>query len=436
MPRLSPLLTGAVAAVLLAGPFGVAAAEAPLPIRRERFLASPGPGQAILAASFYSRPTGLELFSIHQTMSRSDTVDRATLRVSPDHGRSWQAVGDEPVRSLRPEGIYRRALRGGIADPKTGRFVCFWIAAVLPSDDPLEGMRHWTVGYRVSADGGRSWLIDEPVVQRGTEYSPRHPLPGVTVGRNAVMIGDLASVPIILRDGSILVPVIVTPTGPDGNYHNPGGGYTYSDGAALRGRWQADGRIDWELSERIVGDPSQSTRGMDEPTFAELADGRILAVLRGSNGGKPALPGRRWVAYSSDGGRSWTTPQPWTYADGGAFFSPSACSQLVRHSSGRIFWIGNLVPTNPNGNRPRYPLVIGEVAASTGRLQRETVRAIDDRGAEDSEHLMLSNFCAREDRVTGEVVVHLTRLFARSAPPALDWTADAWLYRVPVQPGK
>ena len=336
------------------------------------------------------------------------------------------------MRAVRPEGIYRRALRGGVADPKTGRFVCFWISAVLPSDDPLEGMKQWTVGYRVSVDGGRSWIVDEPVVQNGPEFSPRHPLPGVTVGRNAVMIGDLSSLPIFLRDGTLLVPVIVTPTGPDGNYHNPGGGYTYSDGAALRGRWRADGRIDWELSARIAGDPTRSTRGMDEPIFAELADGRILAVLRGSNGGKPALPGRRWAAFSSDGGRTWTPPQPWTYADGAEFFSPSSCSQLVRHSSGRLFWIGNLVPSNPNGNRPRYPLVIGEVAESSGLLRRETVRAIDERRVEDAEQLMLSNFCAREDRVTREIVVHLTRLFARSAPSALDWTADAWLYRIPV----
>ena len=171
---------------------------------------------------------------------------------------------------------------------------------------------------------------------------------------------------------------------------------------------------------------------MDEPTFAVLADGRVMAVLRGSNGGKPALPGLRWVAYSSDAGRTWTSPQPWTYTEGGDFYSPSACSQLVQHSSGRLFWIGNIAPTNPSGNRPRYPLVIGEVDRASGLLRRDTVRAIDDRGPDDTEQLMLSNFCAREDRSTREVVVHLTRLFARSVAPALDWTADAWVYRVPV----
>ena len=52
--------------------------------------------------------------------------------------------------------------------------------------------------------------------------------------------------------------------------------------AALRGRWREDGTLRWELSGLIKADPARSTRGMDEPTFAELSDGRVLAVLRGS----------------------------------------------------------------------------------------------------------------------------------------------------------
>ena len=71
-------------------------------------------------------------------------------------------------------------------------------------------------------------------------------------------------------------------------------------------------------------------------------------VLRGSNDRRPELPSWRWIAFSSDGGRRWTPPEPWTYDQGEAFFSPSACSQLLRHSSGRLFWLGNI-----NGESPR-----------------------------------------------------------------------------------
>lgn len=424
-PFLRALVPAAAVALAAAGP-----AATPDSSRREVFLPSPKPGVAVLAATYATRPAGDDLISVHQLMSRSDTVDVAFLRHSADGGRTWSAATEIPTLEQRPGGKLRRALRGGVADPRTGRFVRFHIEGLLPTDDPLEGMRQWYVCYSVSSDGGRTWPVNARVIQDGPEFSPDHPLPGVWIGKNCVMVGDLASVPVFLRDGTLLVPVIITPLGPDGTYHNPGGGYTYSDAAALRGRWREDGTLSWELSGLIKADPARSTRGMDEPTFAELSDGRILAVLRGSNHTKPTLPAHRWAAWSADGGRTWTPPEPWTYDDGTAFFSPSSCSQLVSHSSGRLFWIGNISPKNPDGNRPRFPLVIGEVDAQSGRLLRGTVRPIDDRGPGDGELLSLSNFSAREDRTTGEIVVNLSRLFQHSRPGETDWTSDAYLYRV------
>lgn len=250
----------------------VAAEEASPGIRREVFLASPRVGVAVLAASYYTRPSGGELISLHQLMSRSDTVDVAFLRTSRDNGRTWTAATEVATLEARSAGKFRRALRGGVADPKTGRFVRFQIEGLLPTDDPLEGMGQWYVTYQVSADGGRTWPVNELVIQRGAEFSPTHPLPGGWGGKNCVMVGDLASVPIMLADGTFILPVIVSPLGPDGKYFNPGGGYTYTDAAVLRGRWReggkgsggrdgGDARIDWELSALVQGDPAKSTRG-------------------------------------------------------------------------------------------------------------------------------------------------------------------------------
>ena len=137
--------------------------------------------------------------------------------------------------------------------------------------------------------------------------------------------------------GRARLPIEITPLGPDGKLYNPTGGYTYTDAAVLDGHWQGD-RLEWKMSDVVKGDPSRSTRGMVEPTIAFLDDGRLLMVLRGSNDRRPELPSWRWIAFSSDGGRSWTSPEPWTYDKGESFFSPSACSQLLRHSSGRLFW--------------------------------------------------------------------------------------------------
>jgi hypothetical protein len=141
----------------------------------------------------------------------------------------------------------------------------------------------------------------------------------------------------------------------------------------LHGRWKGD-ILQWQMSDLVRGDPSRSTRGMDEPTIEHLEGGRLLMVLRGSNDRHPDLPSYRWFSLSLDGGYRWSPPQPWSYEDGQTFFSPSACSQLVRHSSGRLFWFGNITPDNPRGNRPRYPFVIGEVNRQNGLLMRSTVQ--------------------------------------------------------------
>ncbi len=398
------------------------AAAAPDPrIRREVFLRSPVKGAAVMCAAYYTKAKGGEMVSIEQRISRSDTIDVAYYRRSSDNGRTWT----EPVRrecgEKRPGGMWRMHPRGPWADPRSGRTVEFWIEGVLPTDDPLEGMRQWNIFYKVD-DGPARQLI-----HKGAGYGPRHPLPGVFTGKNSVMLGDTTCVPMPRRDGAILLPTVIAPLGPDGKPSNPGGGYTYHDTAVLIGQWRGN-EIEWESAARIVADPARVTRGMDEPALATLADGRILCVMRGSNDVRRHLESRRWFSLSSDGGRRWTKPEPWTYSNGEPFFSPSACSQLVTHSSGRLFWLGNILTENAKGNRPRYPFQIAEVDRKSGMLVKDSVRVVDDRGAGDDELLTLSNFYAREDRESGEIALHLTRMFAFPN----EWRGDSYLYRIPV----
>jgi hypothetical protein len=96
--------------------------------------------------------------------------------------------------------------------------------------------------------------------------------------------------------------------------------------------------------------------------------------------------------------------------------------------------MGNISRANSNGNAPRYPLVLAEVDRRTGLLIRNTVTVIDDRKPGESETLTLSNFCVREDRGTADLLLHMTRLFAKPADARKqDWNADALLYRVAVE---
>jgi hypothetical protein len=403
------------------------ALAAPPSVRREVFLRSPGKGTAVMAHAVYSAARGGDMLSFETRMSRSDTADVVFVRRSPDHGRTWGPPEERPTREARPDGTLRRHMGGGWVDPATGRYLEFRTQGVLPTDNPLEGMSHWNIWYRVSEDGGRTFTPLAQLIHEGRDFDAAHPLPGVYTGKSCVMLGDLTCRPVARQDGAILLPAQVTPLTPEGKLYNPTNGHTYTDAVVLTGRWRGN-RLAWTMSPPIQGDPARSTRGMVEPTLAWLDGGRLLNVLRGSNDRNPKLPSHKWAVWSTDGGATFTKPAPWTYSDGEPFFSPSACSQLLEHSSGRIFWLGNLLPQNPAGNRPRYPFVIGEVDRKSGLLHRNSVRTLDDLQPGESNLLTLSNFLAREDRQTREICLHMTRLFAH----ADGWLGDAYLYRISI----
>ena len=394
-------------------------------IRREVFLKSPGKGTSVMAYAFYTKPTGADMLSIEQRWSRSDTMDVAYIRRSNDNGRTWGPPVERKTGEVHPNGRLRRHLRGLWVDHKHNATVELWNEGVLPTDDPLEGLRQWQVYYTVSRDGFKTHTPMRMAQQNGAK--PGNPFPGIFMGKNSITIGDEASQPLATGDG-FLLPVEFTLLKPDGTIDNPGGGYTYHHSAILHAKWKNKTELEWTMSEPIQGDPLRTTRGTIEPTLGRLRDGRYICVMRGANDRKPELPGLRWVSYSKDA-MQWSKPQPWTYAGGESFFSPSSCSQLLQHSNGKLYWIGNITPQNPRGNRPRYPLVIGEVDLDSGLLLKPTVQTIDTRAEGEDELLTLSNFYAREDRVTHEIVVHCTRLFAFTN----GWEGDAYAYRITPQ---
>lgn len=73
------------------------------------------------------------------------------------------------------------------------------------------------------------------------------------------------------------------------------------------------------------------TTGLQEPVCAELDDGRLIAYFRNNSG-------RQYVAFSSDGAKSWTDPEP------SAFTSPPSPMSLKRLSDGTFFAVYNPVP--------------------------------------------------------------------------------------------
>lgn len=404
-------------------------------ISKRLFLASPGPKTALWANVYYTRRSGVEKMSVHYYERRDDLYDNVYLRWSADNGRTWSEPQEVKHHWQTESGVMRTWRDGGgwgiYVDPERDVMVRLYNEAVLPTDYVHEERKHGTVHYAISKDGGRSNAFEGQVIQKGDKYHERHPVPGVWMGHNALQIGGVTAIPIRNQRGQILQPVDIPPLGPDGEMVNPGGGPSYHNTGVLIGTWTADNRLEWELSQMVIADPARTTRGNMETTLALLPDGRVLMVLRGSNANRPELPGYRWHSVSEDDGYTWTPPQPWRYDGGAAFFSPSSSSLLVRHSSGDIYWLANIVAENPRGNLPRYPLVIAQVDPETLLLQRDTVYVIEDRLPGDHADVQLSNFMVHEDRETGEIVLNLTRFLSQGIAA---WDGDAYEYRLAVDP--
>lgn len=370
-----------------------------LSLKEKSVLAEPSP----LRVAFYVQPTGTEMMNYGAR--------------SLDNGRTW--VQQTPVPDFTtglPEN-YRRMPYPGFVDPVNGVLLTVILAMDREDvdrkiEEPKETGTDSYVRYRVSLDGGKTFLFDEPVIQEGA-YDFKHPLEGLYLGKNAIFLGDLGCRPIRTKRGHILVPTQMTLLNSEGNLENYGNGWDFYQCLMLIGTWKEDHRISWTVSEPIPADYTRTVRGLYEPTLAEMPDGRILCVMRGSNGLKNdpeyKLPSHKWYCVSTDGGFHWSKPEPWHYSNGKDFFSPSSMSQILQHSSGRYFWIGNISPANCQGNAPRWPLVLGEIDPESMMLIEESVITLDTKGEGDPEGLQLSNFFAFEDRETGDIVLPMQR---------------------------
>lgn len=110
-------------------------------------------------------------------------------------------------------------------------------------------------------------------------------------------------------------------------------------------------QIRWEMlpvGERgIRAEPYGSVQ--EEHNLVALDANRLYCVYRTTQG----FPCQ---ATSRDGGRSWTKPEPMSYAPGGRVFKhPRACPRLWKTSSGKyLFWFHNHGGTGYEGRNPAW----------------------------------------------------------------------------------
>jgi len=360
-------------------------------------------------------------FSKHHSFRSGDLV-------STNDGVDWETSPSHELEGSLSSKTSRRSAVSFLYDSHNDRFVSF-VNSIdsdtidLTVSEPPGALNAYYLRYKVSSNLGASWLFDKPIIQQGN-FSASNPFPDVHIGKNAIYLGDRGCNPIITKSGTILLPAQMTVLGDDGKLAIPGGNWSYFNVMVLRGKWNPDASISWK-STRVQADPKRTTRGLIEPTIRQLPDGRLLMVMRGSNGGKldadNSLPSYKWYSFSKDDGVTWSKPEPWGYDDGSLFYSPSSMSTLFHHSSGRVFWVGNITPTNAKGNLPRYPLVFGEVNQSNMRLIRSTLLTVDTKKESDADkgRIDISHFSVIEDPRTHEIILTYPRNY--NSYKSKDW---------------
>lgn len=309
-----------------------------------------------------------------------------------------------------------RVLRIGIITPYHG--------------DTAKGLTSYQMCYQISTDSGKTYDALRPLIQHGSQYGIKHPIKGVYLGINSYA----ASVPppTLASNGEIMVPFYYWPLDESGEHrlHAENAWGFLADGVLI-GHWNKDKTdLNWMLGQTVFLDyKTQSRRGAMEPAIIELDQpGHFLMVMRASNQDDPKMKSYKWKAVSNDYCRTWSKPMPLAYADGKNFFSPSACSVIMRSSkNGKIYWFGNISPKNAAGNSPRYPLVVAQIDEKTLGLIKSTIRVIDTwNPAIDTPKIQLSNFKVRENSKTGAFVVTLTRIDTGKIQPGQRHWVRKW----------
>lgn len=383
--------------------------------RKDVYRRHPSKGVSAWVTVRYVGP-GLNREEVHTTWSRSDTPEKPRRRRSRDNGRTWSEFEPMPDVVTHPQGV--RVFWGQgpqLYDPASKITVSIWLRQPF-----VRGRHHNHCFVRMSRDHGRTW--GQPTLLRyeeGDRFDPNDALRETFLMRNQAYFGSN-----ILRhtDGTLIHCVShANAPGDPKNDERP----WRMGSLCFVGKWNAGlGAYQWTAGKRVEISPDVSSRGLMEPAVAELNDGRVLVIWRGSNTSK--TPGRKWFSVSSDGGLTLSKVQELKYDDGTHFYSPSSIHRMIRHSViGKLYWVGNISAVPPRGNSPRYPLIVAEVDETIPALRRSTVTAIDDRQPDESERLQLSNFSLLENRETHTLEVYLTRL---GADPQDFWGADAYRY--------
>lgn len=412
-------------------------------VRKELFRQHTQPGAAAVVTQMYVGPA-LERIEIHAVEASVDMHTQLMRRFSRDNGRTWSTF--EPVEPFAAHYAGHEFVEIGGAkffDPVSGVLVEAWLrqiglgiradaqqildypAGIMTRQFSTVERFYPTTYTRISRDFGKTWSTPQQLrYEDGDAFNPADPLNERFLQRNLAYFGSN----FIRHRNGTLIHAVCSANSPSDPLNQSR--YCRMGILCFIGQWDAArGDYAWTPGQRIEVPPSLSYEGLQEPSIAELRDGRLLIVWRAAADGYTI--GRKWCSLSSDGGRTLDGIREWEFDDKTGFYSPASMHQLLRHQgTGKLFWIGNISRVPPRGNWPRYPLVIAEVDEEKAALKRNTVTLIDDRLPHQGEYVEFSNFWALENRETHHIEITLT---AYGEDPAQVNNANCYRYVLEIQ---
>jgi hypothetical protein len=387
-------------------------------VRRQLYVPYPRANTSSVISCDYTGACGLRRFERLCYQVHDDVYQDPEIHFSDDNGKTWTPWQADTFGDIArgKECWWQRnacGIAAPLADPESGLLVAVSMLVGHQDGDPRRiGLKrlHYFSFNATSADDGKTWsdwkqLTYEP----GPEYSESIRETKEFLGKNQcwTYYNLLA-----LKSGGIVLPVSHVAHLTD----EQGKGFSYDCPRCFRGKWRkAKGDYQWTVSEPVTASP-KLTGYLEEPWLAELAGGKLLLDMRGTNRGfmghdtQSDAPGRHWFALSQDHGRTWSAVRDWRYDTGEQFYSPATMAKILRHSqTGKLYWFGNISRTAPSGNSPRYPMVIAQIDEAGPSLKKGTVTVIDDYApGRDTPAVQFSNFFVFENRQTHEFELYLS----------------------------
>ncbi len=410
-------------------------------IKRESYPVPQRPEDQVKHCAFCMYPT----YAYNNGIAMLEIRNNYEMWRSEDNGANWNKVKQLQVEEKVSDQEYRKWNYGPLVhDPIRDILISFEyrVSYRSPIDMVTDYFTHCeffinesTMNfYRLSHDGGLTWSDKRPFIQDGPEfnekdYSERHNSMGgfIQFGEVPPYLTD--------KDEALILP-----------FQGRSQVNSDTEGSIQAGRffgeWDESARdYRWKVAGGYV------PGGGCEQTIERLKDGRLLNILRVQGEIEPYYFDLRYRPFSisDDDGKNWSKPSPLKWDDGEHIVSPRSWSRLIRATSGKLYWIANILPDLDKLNEniiaqlkhtgradPRYPLVMAEVDEVSLTLKRDTETVIIDREPGETEYVRFSNFFCYNDRKSGEIVLYLMKCYHENKPDIENMPHPAWRYRIKV----